>query len=64
MERIERAKEFLELSGGVETCFWEGYTRGLRRYYHGMRFGTVLEHVTWLNSRNYPEEDWRYRDGT
>jgi len=26
----------------------EGYMRGLRRFYHGPRFGTLQEHEEWL----------------
>jgi hypothetical protein len=29
--------------------YYEGYMRGLRRFYHGGRFGTLQEHETWLD---------------
>ena len=28
--------------------YYEGYVRGLRRHYHGHRFGTTEEHRKWL----------------
>lgn len=30
--------------------FWAGYMRGLRRNYHGERFGTHQEHTAWWNA--------------
>jgi hypothetical protein len=27
--------------------YWAGYRRGLRRAYHGDRFGTEEEHILW-----------------
>jgi len=30
------------------SAWWEGYQRGLRRAYHGERFGTDAEHQLWL----------------
>ncbi len=32
-----------------EQKFWEGYRRGLRRKYHGERFGTDDEHAEWMS---------------
>lgn len=31
--------------------FWRGFQRGLRRLYHGEKFGTVEEHEKFYNSR-------------
>ena len=31
-----------------EQYFWEGYLRGIRRHYHGERFGTADEHTKWM----------------
>lgn len=32
----------------VESEWWTGYMRGLRRAHHGDRFGTEAEHQMWL----------------
>jgi hypothetical protein len=32
---------------GERGDFWAGYARGLRRGYHGEKFGTDEEHKTW-----------------
>ena len=29
--------------------YWRGYQRGLRRAYHGIKFGTEGEHALWLS---------------
>jgi hypothetical protein len=29
--------------------FWAGYMRGLRRLYHGEKFGTEDDHQSWMN---------------
>lgn len=29
--------------------FWTGYARGLRRLYHGEKFGTKEEHEVWFS---------------
>ena len=34
--------------GERSTAFWEGFERGLRRQYHGDKFGTAQEHALWL----------------
>jgi len=31
-----------------DTEFWAGYMRGLRRLYHGEKFGTAAEHELWF----------------
>jgi hypothetical protein len=41
-----------------------GYQRGLRRYYHGEKFGTQAEHEKFLNPGEHRAELGRgYRDG-
>ena len=30
-------------------AYYEGYMRGLRRFYHGPHFGTLQEHEGWLD---------------
>lgn len=32
-----------------ERNFWDGYRRGLRRKFHGERFGTDEEHARWMS---------------
>jgi len=48
--------------------YWAGYRRGLRRAYHGERFGTDQEHDLWysLADRDSEQDQQRgqgYRDG-
>jgi hypothetical protein len=49
--------------------YWEGFTRGLRRAYHGAIFGTEAQHVHWLSlAADGGDESSRkrgrgYRDG-
>jgi hypothetical protein len=39
-----------EDTGGLSARpgYYEGYMRGLRRFYHGPHFGTLKEHEEWL----------------
>lgn len=42
--------------------FWSGYQRGLRRNYHGGKFGTSAEHKLWLVAADQRhDEQRRYR---
>jgi hypothetical protein len=49
--------------------YWRGYTRGLRRAYHGEDFGTAEEHNLYLAAAEEPLDGGRrdlgrgYRDG-
>jgi hypothetical protein len=48
--------------------YWSSYQRGLRRAYHGERFGTPEEHALWMSLINRRDERSRqrgrgYRDG-
>lgn len=48
--------------------YWAGYIRGLRRAYHGDKFGTDAEHRLWTAAANSREESRKqrgrgYRDG-
>jgi hypothetical protein len=45
MRAAEENRRSATGSGGE---FWSGYTRGLRRNYHGERFGTESEHLQWM----------------
>ena len=47
-ERARAAKIFKE-TDHENADFWSGYERGLRRLYHGERFGTPDEHVLWMS---------------
>lgn len=43
-----------------------GYQRGLRRHFHGERFGTEEEHRLWMDQVTRPGREERgqgYRDG-
>lgn len=51
---------------GENTDYWQGYMRGLRRNYHGEKFGTDEEHEKWLSLIDAPyrkELGQGYRDG-
>ena len=55
-------------SAGDRPDYWAGYQRGLRRAYHGGRFGTAEEHAFWITQAesNDPMRSERgrgYRDG-
>ena len=48
--------------------YWRGYQRGLRRAYHGKKFGTTEEHTLWLSLVERDDERSKqrgqgYRDG-
>ena len=44
--RIAQAETMCGLSD--RRGYYEGYLRGLRRFYHGPHFGTLSEHEEWL----------------
>lgn len=39
--------------------FWAGYQRGLRRHYHGEKFGTEDEHNLWMTAADERRDDQR-----
>jgi hypothetical protein len=39
-----------EKSHGDKPDYWTGYIRGIRRAYHGEKFGTEQEHQQWLSA--------------
>lgn len=48
--------------------YWSGYIRGLRRAYHGKKFGTGADHKMWLAAATSDDEFRKqiglgYRDG-
>ncbi|RDH86362.1 MAG: hypothetical protein DIZ78_09335 [endosymbiont of Escarpia spicata] len=52
-ESLMRRADF-EKGGGDKPDYWAGYTRGLRRAYHGESFGTDEEHEQWLAAVDRP----------
>ena len=61
---MTRAKTFHDL--GEKTDYYRGYMRGLRRKYHGEKFGTDAEHEQWMSLINDPHRAGMgqgYRDG-
>lgn len=55
--------------GERSVAYWEGYERGLRRAFHGDKFGTAQEHALWLSvvddgaDPSRRERGQGYRDG-
>jgi hypothetical protein len=52
----------------TEAEYFAGFIRGLRRAYHGERFGTAAEHALWLTLADDVDESRAaegrgYRDG-
>jgi hypothetical protein len=45
--RMAQAQTMRRLSD--RPGYYEGYARGLRRFYHGPHSGTLQEHETWLS---------------
>jgi len=39
----------------IESAWWVGYMRGLRRAHHGDNFGTEVEHQMWLDAVESPD---------
>lgn len=62
-----RAKTFQVISSETHD-YWMGYMRGLRKAFHGERFGTAAEHAVWCEAV-YSRDEQRsqrgkgYRDG-
>ena len=46
MRRAEAARK--NESDPLRDGYWMGYIRGLRRNYHGEKFGTEAEHKKWM----------------
>lgn len=62
---MNRAKTMASIEN---NDYWRGYQRGLRRRYHGERFGTDEEHAKWLSLAQdadpaRAERGRGYRDG-
>ena len=66
---MRRAKMMQELNDDpMMSEYWVGYQRGLRRAYHGEKFGTDEEHASWTAAINSRDESRKqrgrgYRDG-
>ena len=62
-----KARTFRE--HGERPDYWLGYERGLRRGFHGARFGTEQDHEIWLSlaagagERTGRQRGQGYRDG-
>ena len=41
---VARAETMRQLGEADEQAYWEGYLRGVRRVYHGARYGSEAEH--------------------
>ena len=65
---MRRANSMREIADPMMSEYWVGYIRGLRRSYHGEKFGTDEEHAIWLSSATSRDESRKqrgrgYRDG-
>jgi len=65
---MRRAETMRGLSDPMMAEYWAGYIRGLRRAYHGEKFGTNDEHTKWLSAANSRDESRKqrgrgYKDG-
>jgi hypothetical protein len=66
MRRAEKLRRLA--SGPTDGDYYAGYIHGLRRAYHGERFGTPQEHKRWLSLASDGNESRAtkgrgYRDG-
>ncbi len=64
---MSKAKTFQGLEPD-RAEYWIGYARGLRRAYHGERFGTEQEHALWMQAADAADvlrqqRGQGYRDG-
>jgi len=65
---MARAESRRSLAEPTEAEYWAGYIRGLRRAYHGERFGTNEEHARYMSAANSINESRKrlgvgYKDG-
>jgi hypothetical protein len=66
---MRRAQTMGRVTGNPhDPEYWQGYARGLRRAYHGERFGSQAEHELWLTLADDEDESRAargrgYRDG-
>lgn len=57
----QAAETFRRLAEPDRADFWTGYQRGLRRHYHGEKFGTAAEHSLWLAAADDDDHQRRQR---
>jgi len=65
---MRRAEAMRRMAEPMMGEYWAGYVRGLRRAYHGEKFGDLGEHEKWLSAANSRDESRKqrgrgYRDG-
>jgi hypothetical protein len=58
---MRRAETMRGLADPMMAEYWAGYIRGLRRAYHGEKFGTDEEHEKWLSAANSRDESRKQR---
>jgi len=59
---MRRARTMQETSDDpMRSEYWAGYQRGLRRAYHGKKFGTEAEHASWSAAINSLDESRKQR---
>ncbi len=51
-----RRAESMAKTDVEKESYWRGYQRGLRRAYHGEKFGTAEEHRKYLDAVNSLDE--------
>jgi len=55
---------FMAAAQTLPEDYAKGYQRGLRRYFHGEKFGTTAEHEQWVGMDGHRQEMGDgYRDG-
>lgn len=58
------AKSIFEYSSdSTDADFWSGYQRGMRRHYHGDKFGTEAEHNLWMSAAEQTRDEQRRHRG-
>jgi hypothetical protein len=65
---MRRADEMRRFINPDRAEYWAGYIRGLRRAYHGEKFGTSEEHKLWMDVTDSQDQirqqrGMGYRDG-
>ena len=58
-ERFKKEMSLAEHMGKTDVereSYWRGYQRGLRRAYHGEKFGTAEEHNKFIDAINSFDE--------
>jgi len=58
---MRRAEAMRQDADPMMSEYWAGYIRGLRRSYHGDKFGTDAEHASWSAAINSRDESRKQR---